>query len=235
MRWQHRAMEFADTPAERFERLSNDAFEPHLVKVDPLAMRMQYVDEGPRDAPIALMPHGEPSGSYLYRFMIPPCADAGLRGIAPDLIGFGKSSKPTAIGDYSYARHVEWMTRFPGAARPPSPLRARRPFLRSAARRGRHRDQPRSARCGVAASRRSRTMTATAGASPHQATTPARSVMAISRCLGCAVFVVAATCRRARMSRRAASSSSATEPGCARETSSSMAARGCFAGSSTRR
>jgi haloalkane dehalogenase len=70
---------------------------------------MHYVDEGPRDGAPVLMMHGEPSWSYLYRKMIPPFAAAGLRALAPDLIGFGKSDKPAAMADYSYERHVAWM------------------------------------------------------------------------------------------------------------------------------
>jgi haloalkane dehalogenase len=58
------------------------------------------------------MLHGEPTWSYLYRHMVPGCVAAGNRVVAPDLIGFGKSDKPTAIGDYSYQRHVDWMTSF---------------------------------------------------------------------------------------------------------------------------
>jgi haloalkane dehalogenase len=75
-------------------------------------MRMHYVDEGPRDGAVILLLHGEPSWSYLYRFMIPPLRDAGFRVIAPDLIGFGKSDKPVNKKDYSYASHVGWMTAF---------------------------------------------------------------------------------------------------------------------------
>jgi len=75
-------------------------------------MRMHYVDEGPRDGDVVLLLHGEPSWSYLYRNMIAPLRDAGLRVIAPDLIGFGKSDKPTHKSDYSYAGHVNWMTQF---------------------------------------------------------------------------------------------------------------------------
>jgi haloalkane dehalogenase len=56
--------------------------------------------------------HGEPSWSYLYRKMIPPLAAAGCRVIAPDLIGFGKSDKPSKMRDYSYQRHVDWITSF---------------------------------------------------------------------------------------------------------------------------
>jgi haloalkane dehalogenase len=69
---------------------------------------MHHLDEGDPDAtPIVLM-HGEPSWSYLYRKMIPPLVDAGYRVIAPDLVGFGRSDKPTETADYTYARHVEW-------------------------------------------------------------------------------------------------------------------------------
>lgn len=103
-------MQTIRTPEERFANLPGYDFAPHYVEVD--ALRMHYVDEGPRDAAPVLLLHGEPSWSYLYRKMIPPLAAAGLRVVAPDLIGFGKSDKPTAIGDYSYARHVDWMTAF---------------------------------------------------------------------------------------------------------------------------
>jgi haloalkane dehalogenase len=80
--------------------------------VDVDELRMHYVDEGPSDGEVVLLLHGEPSWSYLYRYMIPPLAEAGLRVIAPDLIGFGKSDKPTKKSDYSYAGHVAWMRQF---------------------------------------------------------------------------------------------------------------------------
>lgn len=98
------------TPDSRFEGLPDYDFAPHYVDID--GMRMHYVDEGPRDGEVVLLLHGEPSWSYLYRHMIPPLRDAGLRVIAPDLIGFGKSDKPTRRADYSYAGHVGWMTAF---------------------------------------------------------------------------------------------------------------------------
>ena len=98
------------TPDSRFESLPDYDFAPHYVDID--GMRMHYVDEGPRDGEVVLLLHGEPSWSYLYRHMIPPLRDAGLRVIAPDLIGFGKSDKPTRRSDYSYAGHVGWMTAF---------------------------------------------------------------------------------------------------------------------------
>ena len=65
--------------------------------------------EGAADAAPVLLLHGEPSWSYLYRHMIPPLVVAGHRVIAPDLVGFGRSDKPTEQSDYTYARHVEWM------------------------------------------------------------------------------------------------------------------------------
>ncbi len=98
------------TPDSRFENLPDYPFEPNYVEIDGL--RMHYVDEGPRDGDVVLLLHGEPSWSYLYRHMVPPLAAAGLRVIAPDLVGFGKSDKPAQVSDYSYARHVDWMTAF---------------------------------------------------------------------------------------------------------------------------
>jgi haloalkane dehalogenase len=71
---------------------------------------MHYVDEGPKSAAPVLMLHGEPSWSYLYRHMIPLISDAGHRVLAPDLIGFGKSDKPSETKDYSYDRHMAWLT-----------------------------------------------------------------------------------------------------------------------------
>lgn len=98
------------TPDERFDDLPDYPFTANYVDIDGL--RMHYVDEGPRDGPLMLLLHGEPSWSYLYRHMIPPLATAGFWVIAPDLIGFGKSDKPTRRKDYSYAGHVAWMQQF---------------------------------------------------------------------------------------------------------------------------
>lgn len=98
------------TPEERFDNLPGYSFAAHYVDIDGL--RMHYIDEGPRDGAIVLLLHGEPSWSYLYRTMIPPLADTGFRVVAPDLIGFGKSDKPTQKSDYSYASHVDWMRQF---------------------------------------------------------------------------------------------------------------------------
>jgi haloalkane dehalogenase len=105
-------MQVLRTPDERFDGLPGYPFEPHYADIDDLdggALRVHYVDEGPSDAAPVLLMHGEPSWSYLYRHMIPPLVAAGHRVIAPDLVGFGRSDKPTEQDDYTYARHVEWM------------------------------------------------------------------------------------------------------------------------------
>jgi haloalkane dehalogenase len=101
------------TPDDRFENLPGFAFTPHYAEIpdgDGGTLRVHYVDEGPADAPPILLLHGEPSWSYLYRQMIPPLVAAGHRVIAPDQVGFGRSDKPTEQSDYSYARHVAWMS-----------------------------------------------------------------------------------------------------------------------------
>jgi haloalkane dehalogenase len=103
------------TPDERFRRLPGWPFPPRYVEVpsgDGGRLRVHYVDEGPPDAPLVLLLHGEPSWSYLYRKMIPILAGAGLRAVAPDLVGFGRSDKPALRSDYSYQRHVDWMRAF---------------------------------------------------------------------------------------------------------------------------
>ena len=106
-------MKVMRTPDAAFADIADFPFQPHYSEIldpqDKTALRVHYIDEGPRDAPVVLMMHGEPSWSYLYRHMISPVAQKGLRVVAPDLIGFGKSDKPSKKSDYSYARHVAWM------------------------------------------------------------------------------------------------------------------------------
>jgi haloalkane dehalogenase len=106
-------MKVLRTPDSAFAAIDDFPFAPNYVEIadpsDGTPLRVHYVDEGPRDAPVVLMMHGEPSWSYLYRHMIGPVVAAGFRVVAPDLIGFGKSDKPTKKTDYSYARHVGWM------------------------------------------------------------------------------------------------------------------------------
>lgn len=106
-------MDILRTPDSRFDNLEGYSFEPNYLDVTAAGsppLRMHYLDEGPSDgAPVVLL-HGEPTWSYLYRNMIEPLADAGHRVLAPDLIGFGRSDKPTRQEDYTYQRHVEWVT-----------------------------------------------------------------------------------------------------------------------------
>ena len=104
------AIPFVSTPEERFENLADYPFEPKYLEVEGL--RMHYVDEPGNSGETVLMLHGEPSWSYLYRHMIPLINGAGHRCVAPDLIGFGKSDKPTNRADYSYASHLAWITSF---------------------------------------------------------------------------------------------------------------------------
>lgn len=101
-------MDVLRTPDDRFVGLPDYPFEPHYTELSD-GIRLHHVDEGPADADVVLMLHGEPSWSFLYRRMVPVFAGAGLRAVAPDLVGFGKSDKPAAIGDYSYQRHVDWL------------------------------------------------------------------------------------------------------------------------------
>lgn len=107
-------MRILRTPDERFADLPDFPFAPHYSEVtigdgSGRTLRVHYLDEGPTGAPTVLLMHGEPSWSFLYRSMIPGLVSAGLRCIAPDLVGFGRSDKPAETADYTYARHVAWM------------------------------------------------------------------------------------------------------------------------------
>lgn len=106
-------MKVLRTPDDRFRDLIAYPFEPHYLGIkdaDGTDLRLHYVDEGYQTGPTVLMMHGEPSWSYLYRHMIQGLAPRGYRVLAPDLIGFGKSDKPAARTDYTYERHVAWMS-----------------------------------------------------------------------------------------------------------------------------
>ena len=99
---------YARTPDANFEELDGFPFAPNYLDVNGL--RMHYVDEGPRDAPVALLVHGMPTWGYLYRHMIPPLLAAGYRCVAPDHIGFGRSDKVTDPGWYDIATHTANLT-----------------------------------------------------------------------------------------------------------------------------
>lgn len=100
------------TSDARFDGLVDYPFLPNYLMVDDnegSSLRVHYLDEGARPAAPILAMHGEPTWSYLYRHMIPIWTEAGHRVIAPDLVGFGRSDKPTKRSDYTYQRHVDWM------------------------------------------------------------------------------------------------------------------------------
>jgi haloalkane dehalogenase len=101
-------MQIYRTPDDRFANLPDWPFAPHYQTIAG-DLRVHYVDEGPREGQPVLMLHGEPTWAYLYRKMIGPVAAAGHRVLVPDLIGFGRSDKPLARSDYSYASQVAWM------------------------------------------------------------------------------------------------------------------------------
>ncbi len=106
-------MKVLRTPDEAFAAIRDFPFAPHYAEIadphDGTKLRVHYVDEGPRDAPVVLMMHGEPSWSYLYPNLIGPVVLAGYGFIAPYLFGLGKWDTPAIKSDYSYARHVAWM------------------------------------------------------------------------------------------------------------------------------
>jgi haloalkane dehalogenase len=106
-------MDTLRTPDDRFRDLPGYPFASHYVDIpdgEGGTLRVHHADEGGPDAPVVLLLHGEPSWSYLYRHMIPVIVEAGLRAVAPDLVGFGRSDKPSRRSDYTYARHVRWLT-----------------------------------------------------------------------------------------------------------------------------
>ena len=105
-------MKILRTPDERFEKITDFPYKPHYTDIktnDGSDLRIHHKDEGPRDGPILLAMHGQPVWCYLYSKMIPFLTEAGIRVIAPDLPGYGKSDKPAAREDYSYQNQVDWM------------------------------------------------------------------------------------------------------------------------------
>src|SRR5262245_34936645 len=106
-------MQILRTPEECFTGLPDFSFKPRYTEIasgDGGLLRIASIDEGPRDAAPVLLMHGEPTWSFLYRKIITRLAAAGHRAVAPDLIGFGRSDKPAAREDYTYERHVRWMS-----------------------------------------------------------------------------------------------------------------------------
>jgi haloalkane dehalogenase len=102
-------MDVVRTPDDRFDSLPDWPYEPRYVTISE-GLRVHHLDEGPPDGPVVLLTHGEPTWAYLYRKMIPALVDAGCRVVAPDLVGFGRSDKPVERDEYTYGRHVRWLT-----------------------------------------------------------------------------------------------------------------------------
>jgi haloalkane dehalogenase len=105
-------MDVLRTPEDRFAALAGSGRPPSYAEVpdgEGGSLRMAYVDAGPSDGPVALLLHGEPTWSFLYRDVVDVLVDRGIRAVVPDLVGFGRSDKPTRQTDHTYARHVEWL------------------------------------------------------------------------------------------------------------------------------
>ena len=106
-------MKVLRTPDKYFANIKDYPFDPIYTNIhtsDGTPLRVHHIDEGPIDGPILLAMHGQPVWSYLYARMIPILNEAGIRVIAPDLVGYGKSDKPAAREDYSYQNQVDWMS-----------------------------------------------------------------------------------------------------------------------------
>ena len=105
-------MKILRTPDKYFKNIKDYPFKPIYTNInsdDGTELRIHHIDEGPRNGPILLAMHGQPVWSYLYSRMIPILNQSGIRVIAPDLIGYGKSDKPASRQDYSYQNQVNWM------------------------------------------------------------------------------------------------------------------------------
>lgn len=100
-------MDYLRTPDDRFNNLPGFAFAPRYLEDLPdfAGLRMHYLDEGPRPASVALCLHGQPTWCYLYRKMVPAFLAAGMRVIAPDFFGFGRSDKPLEDSTFTFDFH----------------------------------------------------------------------------------------------------------------------------------
>ena len=103
------------TPDERFAHLPGFTFKPHYLEIaDPRfeSLRMHYLDEGHADGETMLLLHGQGCWAYIYRSMVPRLTEAGYRVIVPDYIGFGRSDKLSDTEDYTFEKHISWVTTF---------------------------------------------------------------------------------------------------------------------------
>ena len=105
-------MKFRETPDLRFENLPDYDFAPNYVAVDDDEggmLNMHYIEAGPKDGPPVVLIHGNPTWCFMWRKIVPRLAEAGFRTIAIDMIGMGRSQKPTRMKDYTIARHEKWI------------------------------------------------------------------------------------------------------------------------------
>ncbi len=108
-------MKVLRTPDKYFANIKGYPFDPIYTDIfadDGTEIRIHHIDEGPSDGPILLAMHGQPVWSYLYSKMIHILNDSGIRVIAPDLVGYGKSDKPASRNNYSYQNQVDWMNQW---------------------------------------------------------------------------------------------------------------------------
>jgi haloalkane dehalogenase len=96
------------TPDDRFTDLPDYPFPPRYVETTD-GLRMHYAEAGPADGPVVLLLHGQPTWSFLYRHVLSSLAEQGIRAIAPDLIGYGRSDKPVDRTRYSLTHHIGWV------------------------------------------------------------------------------------------------------------------------------
>jgi haloalkane dehalogenase len=108
------AVQVQRTPDEHFRDLPGFPFTPRYAEL-PDGLRMHYIDEGPAEGDVVLLLHGQPTWSYLYRTVVASLVERGLRAVAPDLIGFGRSDKPVDRSAYTVQAHVDWLTQFVAA------------------------------------------------------------------------------------------------------------------------
>ena len=110
-------LEALRTPDDRFQGLPGFPYAPHYLEDLPgyESLRVHYLDERPAataSGRTVLCLHGQPTWCYLYRKMIPLFTAAGLRVVAPDFLGFGRSDKPVNDAVYTFSFHRGMLMRF---------------------------------------------------------------------------------------------------------------------------
>lgn len=70
----------------------------HFRTVDSNGVKLRVAEMG--KGPLVILVHGFPESWYSWRHQMPAIAAAGYHVVAPDMRGYGKSDKPTAVEDY---------------------------------------------------------------------------------------------------------------------------------------